>query len=151
MQTQDLLLPCGNNACEEKWFVYRPGESLRCPWCNWEQRDAIPVLEFLYAPAGRRGQYRPTGHRLTGYDQRGLLRSHVFQNVRTGEDGATEVLAYIRHLDSRWVLVNNALTGLQSAAGNRVPIGQACALHDGDELLLSNEEHGRMVMVKMVK
>jgi serine/threonine protein kinase len=149
-QTQDLLLPCGNSSCEERWFVYRPGEPPRCPWCSWEQKEPVPVLEFLYAPSGRRGQYRPTGHRLTGHDQRRLHKRHVFHNLRAGESGSNEVVAYIRYQDGRWILVNNALIGLQSALGNPVPVGQACVLHDGDELLLSREEQGRLVAVKMI-
>ena len=32
--TQNLLIPCGNPACEDRWLVYRNGEAPVCPRCG---------------------------------------------------------------------------------------------------------------------
>jgi serine/threonine protein kinase len=147
-RSQDLLLPCGNPDCDEKWFLYA-GDPPTCPWCRWQQREPVPVLEFHYPLSGRRGQYRPEGHRLAAHDQRRLHRWHVYRHVRPGEGVDEEVLAYVARQHGRWLLVNRALDSLVSPAGNPVARGQACALNDGDELLLAQEEHGRLVTVRM--
>jgi serine/threonine protein kinase len=149
-KSQDLLLPCGNKACDEKWFLYIEGEKPRCPWCGWQQSEPVPVLELYYSPGGRRGQFRPEGHRLAVYDQRRLHRWHVFRNVRPVEGVDEDILAYLTREQGRWLLVNLGLNGLVSPAGNPVPHGQACELLDGSELLLSREEHARLVAVKIV-
>jgi hypothetical protein len=149
-RSQDLLLPCGNAACEEKWFLYLDGEKPRCPWCGWAQTEPVPVLEFHYTPAGRRGQFRPEGHRMAVYHQRRLYRWHVYRNVRPVEGVDDSLAAYFLRHQGRWLLVNQNLRGLVSPAGNPVPSGQACELVDGAEILLAAEEHGRLVTVKMV-
>jgi hypothetical protein len=149
-KSQDLLLPCGNTACDEKWFLFADGGKQRCPWCGWEQKEPVPVLDFYYTPGGRRGQFRPEKHRLALHDQRRLYRWHVFRNVRPGEGADEDVVAYAVRHQGRWLLVNQRLTGLFSTAGAPVPHGQACELHDGDEILLSREEHARLVTVRMV-
>jgi serine/threonine protein kinase len=145
--TQDLLLPCGNPSCDEKWFVYLEGEKQRCPWCRWEQPEPVPILNFHYSPGGRRGQFRPEGRRLAVYHQRTLHRWHVYRNVRPVE-GVDEVpvATFLRH-QGKWVLYNQGLRGLISPAGNPVPIGQACELIDGAEILLAREEQGRLVTI----
>ncbi len=148
-RSRDLLLPCGNSACEEKWFLLGD-DAPRCSWCGWEQQEPAPVLEFYYSPGGRKGQYRPEGRRLATYDQQRLYRWHAFRNVHPGEGVDSQVMAFIVRRQSQWLLVNRGLNGLVSPTGQPVAIGQACELHDGDEVLLSPEEHGRLVTVTMV-
>jgi hypothetical protein len=146
----DLLLPCGNTACEERWFLYVEGEKPRCPWCGWEQHERVPILDFHYSPGGRRGQFRPEGHCLTGYEKRGLHAWHVYRNVQPVEGAPEEELALVMRHQGQWVLANRRLSGLISPAGNPVAPGHAFVLRDGDEVLLSREEHGRLVTVRMV-
>jgi Protein kinase domain len=148
-RSRDLLLPCGNPTCDEKWFLLGD-DSPRCPWCRWQSPDPFPVLEFHFSPGGRKGQYRPEGHRLATYDQQRLYRWHAFRNVRPGEGVEAQVMAFVVRRQSQWLLVNRALNGLTSPTGQPVGIGQAIELRDGDEVLLSPEEHGRLVTVNMV-
>jgi len=149
-RSADLLIPCGNSSCEEKWFLYNENEPPRCPWCKWELQDTLPVLEFHYVPSGRKGNYRREGHSIVGHHQKCIYKWHVQHNVRAVEGvDSTPQGQIVRH-QGRWILVNQQLTGLVSARGNPVPKGQACELRDGDEVLLSGEEHGRLVTVKMI-
>ncbi len=149
-KSQDLLLPCGNPDCDDKRFLYDENAELSCPWCGWRQREPTPILEFYFAPPGRKGHYRREGHCLAAHDQRRLHRWHVFRNFHPGEGVDAEPLAYVARESGRWLLVNRDLDSLISPAGNPVPRGQACELHHGDEVLLGREEYARLVVVKMV-
>lgn len=147
-RTADLLIQCGNASCEEKWFIYRDGQKPKCPFCGWQLKTRIPVLIFHYAP--RAGQYREEGHSLVGWNQRLLHKWHVFTNVRPGEGVDKETQAYVLFYQNQWILVNKNLDSMLSPSGQPVPKGQACPLRDGDEILLSKEDKGRMISVKMI-
>jgi hypothetical protein len=147
-KTADLLVPCGNAACEEKWFVALPGQPPQCPWCGWKPAARLPVLEFHYAP--RPGQFRPEGHHLVAWDRRALHKWHVLAGVRPVEGVDRDVQAVVVAHQGQWLLLNRNLDSLVSPSGNPVPKGQACRLSDGDEILLSKEERGRLVSVKFI-
>jgi serine/threonine protein kinase len=147
-RSSDLLMPCGNPACEDKWFLYNDGEQPKCPCCGWQLKSPQPVLEFHYA--ARTGQFRPEGHCLVAWDRRQLHKWHVFRNVRPVEGVDQEVQAYVAFYQGQWILINKTLDSMVSPGGNPVPKGQACALRDGDEVRLSKEDQGRLVSVKMI-
>jgi DNA-binding helix-hairpin-helix protein with protein kinase domain len=54
VRTTDLLLPCANADCSQKWFVLT-GTSPRCPFCGQRVRGSLPILNFYRA--GRPGQF----------------------------------------------------------------------------------------------
>ena len=47
-------------------------------------------------------------------------------------------------------LWENELDSMISPSGNPVPAGQACMLKDGEEVLLSKDDRGRMVSIRMI-
>lgn len=149
-RSEDLVIPCGNSSCEEKWFLYNEGEKPKCPWCGWKLKKPIPVLEFHFAP--RKGQFRPEGHRLVGWHNRPVYKWHILANIAPVEGVDTQVQAYIQYHDAvgQWILRNVNLDSMVSPAGNPVPKGQATMLKDGDEVLLSKEARGRLVTVKLI-
>ena len=55
-KTADMLIPCANPACEEKWFVFLDGKPPVCPWCGTKVKNRFPVLEMYFAP--KPGQFR---------------------------------------------------------------------------------------------
>ena len=146
----DLLIPCGNPACDEKAFLYCRNEAPICPWCRWELKSPLPVLEYHYAPPGRKGQFRPEGHCVVGHNGKPLYRWHTHRNVRVAEGVESDVQAIIASQEGQWVLVNYNLRGMVSPAGNPVPMGRGCPLRDGDEVLLSGDDHGRLAVVRMI-
>jgi len=147
-RTQDFLIRCGNGSCPEKWFVYLDGQKPTCPWCGWQLKTQIPVLDFHYAP--RQGQFRPENHCLVAWDQRILHEWHVFSNKRMDENANPVGLADVHFYQGQWILINRGLDSMVSPSGNPVPKEQAVALKDGDEILLSKAEKGRLVTVRMI-
>ncbi|HVS36091.1 MAG TPA: hypothetical protein VMS17_10965 [Gemmataceae bacterium] len=149
-RSADLLIPCGNPACEEKAFLYCPDEAPVCPWCRWQLKEPVPVLELHYAPPGRRGQYRPEGHRVVGHDGKRLYRWHTHRHVGFAEGAEAALQAVVLRQEDQWILANYNLHGMVSPAGNPVPVGRGCPLRDGDEVVLSGDEHGRIAVVRMI-
>ena len=147
-RTADLLIPCGNGSCDEKWFVYRESHRPQCPWCGWKLKNPMPVLEFHYAP--RKGQFRPENHSLVAWDKRTIHQWHVFTDKKPDENTNPESLADIQFYQGQWILINRQLDSMVSPSGNPVPKGQAVALKDSEEILLSKSEKGRLVVVKMI-
>lgn len=147
-KTTDLIAPCGNKSCEEKWFVCLEGKPAMCPWCGWKLASPLPVLDFHYSP--RPGQFRPEGHRLVGWDQRPLHLWHVQTGIKPVEGVEKRTLAYIVFHQQKWLLVNKELDSMISPAGNPVPKGQACELKPGAEILLSKHDRGRLVVVRTI-
>ncbi|MBM4091764.1 MAG: serine/threonine protein kinase [Planctomycetes bacterium] len=147
-RTSDLLIPCGNPSCEEKWFIYLEGQAPKCPFCGWKLGRQIPLLEFHYAP--RKGQFIPEKRYLVAWDQRPLNLWHVFTNVRPDERAPKDTQAYVCYYQNQWILVNKLLTSMLSPSGKPVPLGQACPLTPGGAILLSQEPKARMVTVRMI-
>jgi len=145
-KTLDLLIPCKNASCPEKWFVFVDGEAPRCPWCGAAVKERLPILEFYYAP--RAGQFRFEGRVLIGWDGRTLHKWHVYQNLRLNELSERDVLATIRHHNGQWLFGNALLESLVSPSGSPVPRGQYRALREHDEILLTKEDKGRLVKVR---
>ncbi len=147
-KTADLLMACANPACEERWFVHLDGKPFACPWCGTRVKGRIPVLELYYAP--KPGQFRPENHRIVGHAGRQLMPWHVRTDVRNAETVAPVPQAVIQPHGNEWILLNLKMESLISPKGNPVPEGQACLLRDGEEVVLSRHEKGRMACVRMV-
>ncbi len=147
-RTSDLLIQCGNSACEENWFVYKEGEASICPWCGWRLKTPTPVFDFYVA--SRAGNFLPEKHCLVAWNHRRLHEWHVFKNRVPGEFADSSVYARVTFHQGQWIMVNEKLNSMVSPRGNPVPIGQACPLKPGDQILLSKDEHGRMIVVRMI-
>ncbi len=150
-RSADLLIPCGNSACEEKAFLYCRNEAPICPVVPLGIESPLPVLELHYAPPGRKGQYRPEGHsRGRPRRQAALPLAHAPQRPLSPRASSRNVQAVIVFQEGQWVLANCNLSGMVSPAGNPVPKGRGCPLRDGDEVLLTGDEQGRLAVVRMI-
>lgn len=147
-KTTDLLVPCDNPKCEDHWFVQLENAPAKCPWCGTQVKQPFPVLDFFYAP--KSGQYRPENHRVVGHHDRPLYKWHIHTNVKNVEAIDAEPQATILLHQGKWILLNRNLVSLIAASGNPVSVGQACLLNDGEDILLSKDERGRLVCVRMV-
>lgn len=152
VKTTDLLQPCANTACTQRWFIFDNTARPRCPYCGTVQAGVLPVLD-LYA-ASRPGVFSPEQHRIMVYHGQNLYPWHVNRNVFPNERlSAAErtPVADFQLLEGRWHLINRRLPGLRHInAQQPVPENSMIALEDGMQLLLSAEEGGRLVRVILV-
>lgn len=152
VKTIDLMQPCQNPDCEQKWFVFDNSTKPFCPFCGTPFRGQLPVLN-LYS-ARTPGNFRPDNHRLMVYSNQYIYAWHasnlVFPNERLTATQTKPVGYFVFH-QGRWVLVNQGLPDLTDVDEKRaVPIGQMLELRDGQQILFSKEVGGRLAVVQMV-
>ncbi len=152
VRTVDLLQPCVNPACEQKWFVFDNKTAPACPFCTTPFRDPLPVLN-LYS-SRQEGNFRPDNHRLMVYSNQSLFPWHVDRDIIPNEklDPAQQKrVGYFVFHNREWLLVNEGMPDLTDV-GNKtpIPVGGKVALVDGMQLLMSKQAGGRLVVVQMV-
>ncbi|UTA66920.1 helix-hairpin-helix domain-containing protein [Emticicia sp. 21SJ11W-3] len=151
LKTTDLMQPCSNTACEQKWYVFNNTNKPKCPFCGTYHQGTLPVLDLYYQfkPA----VWKPENHRLMVYHNQYLFQWHVNRNIIRNEkltDAQKVPLGYFTFHNGKWVLVNQKLTSLKDLTEDKlIPINSMVELTDGKRLLLSNEEGGRVVLITM--
>lgn len=152
VKTVDLLQPCANPRCEQKWYAYDNTTHPRCPFCGTPHLGKLPLLN-LYS-AGHSNNYRPDNHRIMVYSGQSLFKWHadnrVFPNEKLPAAHARRVGYFVQH-QGDWWLVNENLPELTDVHNKTpVPIGDKIKLEEGTQLLLQKGEGGRLVVVQMV-
>lgn len=154
VKTVDLIQPCQNPDCVQKWYVFDNTFAPKCPFCDTPYRGALPVLN-LYS-ARKENQYKPDNHRLMVYANQSLFPWHInrsiFPNERLTPEQRRRVGYFTLH-GNAWWLVNEQmpdLTDVSGGAQHPIPLGSGVQLKDGQKLLLSREAGGRLVVVQMV-
>ena len=151
LKTTDLMQPCSNAACEQKWYVFDNSNKPKCPFCGTSHPGTLPVLDLYY-------QFKPTvwkpeNHRLMVYNNQYLFEWHVNRNVIRNEKLTAEQkvpVGYFTFYNNKWVLVNQKLTSLKDVTDDKeIPIGTMVELTDGKKILLSREDGGRVVVITM--
>lgn len=152
IKTVDLMQPCLNTDCDQKWFVFDNSIRPICPFCRTPFRGQLPVLT-MYSSRGKT-RFLPDNHRLVVYTNQYLYPWHVNRNVRPNERlaiEATRPVGYFVFHGGRWVFVNQRLQHMRDMTTNvSVPINTMVEITDGKQLLLSNEEGGRLLHVQLV-
>ncbi|WP_224553911.1 helix-hairpin-helix domain-containing protein [Pectobacterium versatile] len=152
VKTVDLIQPCQNVACEQKWYVFSGKTQPSCPYCGTPYKGKLPILN-LYS-SRKTGSYRPDDHRLMVWNGQSLYAWHVNRliapNERTTPEQKKRVGYFVFHND-QWWLVNEGIEELMSLPDkNKVAIGDKLALTDGAQFVLSTQEGGRLVVVQLV-
>ena len=155
VKTVDLVQPCRNPDCAQKWYVFDNTRAPKCPFCGTPYQGKLPILK-LYS-ARKEGCFRPDNHRLMVYTNQSLFPWHVNRNIFPNERLAPEhrkrVGYFVLHAGAWW-LVNEALPDLADVTIDNkiaVPVGGKVELKDGQKLLLSRDDGGRLVVVQMVE
>jgi len=155
VKTNDLIQPCRNPRCVQKWYVFDNSTSPVCPFCGTPFKGQLPILN-LYSSRGE-GRFIPDNHRLMVYSNQYIYQWHASRNIAPNErlkPEQTKPVGYFVFHQGRWVLVNQTLTDLCEVEGSEqtpVPPGQMTELTDGKQLLLSKEDGGRLIVVQMVE
>ena len=153
LSTCDLLQPCGNSKCEQKWFVFDNSLKPKCPFCGWEFKGQLPVLN-LYS-ARKAGNFGPDNQRLMVYHQQYLFAWHVNRTLFPPNERLTaqekKPVGYFSLFKGKWVLVNQNIPKMKDLTANKdIAIGSMVELTDGKQILLDPSEGGRLVFVQMV-
>lgn len=152
VKTVDLLQPCANSSCEQKWFVFDNKTKPCCPFCNTPFAGALPVLN-LYS-SRKEGSFRPDNHRLMVYSNQSLFPWHIDRDISPNErltDQQKKRVGYFVLHQNAWYLVNETMPDLMDVATKiAIPPGGKVQLTDGLQLLLSRAQGGRLVVVQMV-
>lgn len=153
VKTTDLIQPCQNKDCDQKWYVFSGKTKPVCPYCGTHYKGKLPILN-LYS-SRKAGSYRPDDHRLMVWDGQSLYAWHVNRliapNERTTDAQKKRVGYFVFHKD-QWWLVNEGIDDLMTLPDkNKVGIGGKVALNDGTQFVLSQLEGGRLVVVQLVE
>jgi hypothetical protein len=152
VKTVDLMQPCANPDCEQKWYVFDNTTRPVCPFCHTPFAHPLPVLN-LYS-SRQEGNFRPDNHRLMVYSNQSLFPWHINRDVFANEKLDAEQrkrVGYFVFFNQSWVLVNEAMPDLTDLTSKTpIPIGGKVVLTDGLQLLMSKQPGGRLVVVQMV-
>jgi serine/threonine protein kinase len=151
LKTTDLMQPCSNTACEQKWYVFDNTNKPKCPFCGTHHQGTLPVMDLYYQ--FKPSVWKPENHRLMVYHNQYLFQWHINRNIIRNEkltDVQKVPLGYFTFHNGKWVLVNQKLTSLKDLTENKViPINSMVEITDGKRLLLSSEDGGRVVLITM--
>ncbi len=153
VRTLDLMQPCSNPNCKQKWFVFDNKTRPRCPFCGTVYTNPLPVVN-LYRES--RGSFRPENWRIMVYNGTRLypwhVDPHVAQNEKLTEDQKKPVACFQFH-QGTWYLRNLRASGMidcSDGAGKKaVQMGEFIPLKDGTKVLLDGAD-SRLIVVQMV-
>jgi len=153
VKTVDLIQPCQNDKCEQKWFVFDNTRAPTCHFCNTKYKGKLPILN-LYS-SREDGKYLPDNHRLMIYTGQSLFQWHVNRLVVPNERLSSEQkrrVAYFSFHNNKWLMVNERLPDLYDATEKKaIPQGSAVELTEGRQILMSKEHGGRLAVVQLVE
>lgn len=151
LKTVDLIQPCQNPSCDEKWYVFDNTANPKCPFCGTAHKGTLPVIDLYYKFKDE--VWKPEGHRLMAYHNQYLFKWHVSRHVIRNENLTTEdkkPVGYFTFYQNKWVLVNQTLNGMKDLTDKKdIPINSMVELTDGKKILLSNEEGGRLLYITL--
>ncbi|MDZ4153661.1 helix-hairpin-helix domain-containing protein, partial [Methylicorpusculum sp.] len=155
VKTIDLIQPCQNTSCDQKWYVFENTTKPKCPFCGTPYKGKLPVLN-LYS-SRKEGQYLPENHRLMVYTNQSLFQWHTNRNVFPNErisDAQKKREGYFVLHNNVWYLVNEHMNDLMDVTdfNNKkvIPVGGKVELTEGKQLLFSRQEGGRLAVVQLV-
>lgn len=152
IKTIDLMQPCQNPSCTQKWFVFANTTKPVCSFCGTPYKGQLPVLNLYYKKPN--GQFSFENLRLMVYNNQYLYPWHTNRNIFPNEKlTAQEVkpVGYFVFHNNKWQLINQTLTSLKDVTTDKeIPVGSAIELIDGKKILLSKENGGRLLIVQLV-
>ena len=153
VKTSDLIQQCVNPACSQKWFPFDNSTRPVCPFCKTSFTGILPILNLYYK---RGATFKPDNHRVMVYNGVRLYSWHVNRRIFPNEKLTPEQkkpVAYFQFHDGHWYLVNQTLQNMKDITDNKKHIApnSAVQLTDGRQILLSEDEGGRLIQVQLVQ
>jgi len=153
IKTVDLIQPCINKRCDQKWYVFDNTNSPQCPFCGTPYVGQLPVINFYSSRDGGK-KFNTDGHRLMVYTNQSLFawhtNRHITPNERISKEKTGRQGYFVKH-NGAWHLVNEKLTSLKNlTSGDQVKVGESIKLVDGLQLLTGSDKGDRLFHVQMV-
>jgi serine/threonine protein kinase len=153
VKTVDLLQPCLNPSCQQKWYVFDNSQAPRCPFCATPFSGQLPILNLYSNLQG--GNYKPDNHRLMVYSGQSLFKWHIDRRVIPNERltaADKQRVGYFIFHDQHWLLVNERMPHLFNVTEKKaIALGASVVLAEGVQLLFAkDEEGGRLAAVQLV-
>ena len=153
VKTSDMILPCSNTNCSQKFFVYDNSKHPICPFCKTPYKNQLPYINF-YVKKG--SSYQPDGARLMVWAGQSLFKWHVYKNVFPNEklkpEDKTRV-GYFQFFQGHWILRNEKITDmfevLKDKTKKQIAPGSYIVLSDMTQIILSASENGRVAVVQL--
>jgi len=154
VKTIDLIQPCANSKCAQKWYVFDNSTKPACPFCGTLHQGLLPVIN-LYSRKRSIDPFKPDNRRIMVYADQYIYPWHVNRLIAPSERLTPEqkkpVGYFVLH-QGKWWFINQALVALRDVTHKLdIPVGAKVELTDGLQLLLSPEENGRLMQVQMVR
>jgi serine/threonine protein kinase len=153
VKTSDLVQQCDNPTCSQKWFPFDNTARPVCPFCTTPFKGVLPILNLSYKQGNT---FKPDNHRVMVYNGVRLYSWHVNRRIFPSEKLTEEQkkpVAYFQFHDGHWYLVNQTLQTMKDITDNKKTVapGATVQLTNGRQLLLSEEEGGRLIQVQLVQ
>lgn len=152
VRTLDLIQPCENPKCSEKWFIFDNTGQPTCPVCKTRYKGLLPVMD-LYSK-GPDGSYRALDRKLMVWDGQSLFPYHVDRSVFPNENLVEENkkrVAYFQLQKGSWYLVNEGLPNLLNPETKmKIPVGSKIALTPDLKLVFGEKETNLLAYVRLV-
>ncbi len=153
IKTIDLIQPCVNQGCKQKWFVFDNKIKPACTFCGTPYKGLLPVINFYSERA--KGHFVTDNHRLMVYSNQSLFPWHtnrlIQPNERLSEQHKHRQGYFVLH-QNQWILVNEKMPDLIDVKTKKAyPIGSQIQLIDGLQLLIGTQHGDRLFHIQMVK
>lgn len=153
-KTTDLLQPCVNQDCTQKWFVFDNSKQPKCSFCGTAYTKKLPILNF-YSSRNQK-DYKSDNHRLMVWSNQSLFEWHVNALVLPNERLEAHQMrrmGYFVEYNQQWWLVNERMNGLfvfdEEDRQHKIEIGNRIELKEGVKIILSKDSGGRLAYVQM--
>ncbi|MCQ2973975.1 MAG: kinase [Bacteroidales bacterium] len=152
VKTADLVVQCNNSKCDSHWFVFNNNEKCQCPFCGAKFKEKVPIFNFYYSKS--KGTFRPENYSLVIHDNGPLFTWHVNRYVTPNEkiNAKDKVPVGDFHCQrGNWYFVNRSLESLwdfSNSEKKHIKPGEQVELKQGQKLLLTTEEGGRLAIVQ---
>jgi serine/threonine protein kinase len=152
LKTVDLIQPCSNKNCDEKWYVFDNTTKPVCPFCKTPHKGSIPMADLYYK--FKKDVWKPENHRLMIYHNQYLFKWHVTRKVIRNEGLKPEdkkPVGYFVFHQNKWMLVNQTLTSMRDLTEQKdIPPNTMVEITNGKKILLSDEEGGRLLYLTII-
>ena len=154
-KTADMILPCSNPKCSQKYFVFDNSKHPKCPFCGTPYRELLPVIDFYVR---QQSTFKPDGSRLLVWSGQSLFKWHVYKNISPNEKLKPEDkprVGYFRFFRGQWLLVNEKIPDMfeiKNGQRRQINPGTFVVLDNMTQILLSEDAsggNGRLAVVQL--